>query len=80
MCGESLMEVSTTDNSYREWRDAVDRRLHRIYCITIEDAGFNEDYLINHWQSKEAPADFVEWFGNKYDLDPRPSLIQQLGK
>ncbi|MCU1283584.1 MAG: hypothetical protein JWM53_7130 [bacterium] len=42
------MEVSTTDNSYREWRDAVDRRLHQIYCITIEDAGFDEDYLINH--------------------------------
>jgi hypothetical protein len=54
------MEVSTTSNSYSEWRGAVDARLHQIFCITIEDAGFDEDYLIKHWQSKEAPADFVE--------------------
>ena len=74
------MEVSTASNSYREWRAAVDRRLHQVYCITIVDAGFDEDYLIKHWQSNEAPCDFVEWYGNKYDLDPRPSLIQQLSK
>jgi hypothetical protein len=70
------MEVSMTNNSYRDWRESVDRRLHQVYCITIEDAGFSEDYLINHWQSKNAPSDFVEWQGNKYDLDQRPSLIQ----
>jgi hypothetical protein len=70
------MEVSTTDKSYRDWRDAVDERLHRIYCITIGDAGIGEEYLIGHGQSKEAPFEFVEWFGNKYDLDPRPSLVQ----
>jgi hypothetical protein len=79
MCGENPMEVSTTNNSYREWRDAVDRRLSQVYCITIEDADFDEDYLINHWQSTEAPTEFVEWHGNKYDLGPRPSFIQQLG-
>jgi hypothetical protein len=72
------MEVSKKNDSYREWRDAVDRRLNHIYCITIEDAGFDEGYLTNHWRSKETPADFVEWFGNKYDLDPKSSLIQQL--
>jgi hypothetical protein len=70
------MEASTSDKSYRDWRDAVDRRLLQIYCITIEGAGFDEEYLTNHWQSKEAPFDFVEWFGNKYDLDPIPSLVR----
>ena len=40
------MVASTIGRSYRDWRDAVDRRLHRIYCITIEDAGFDEEYLI----------------------------------
>lgn len=75
--GESPMEVSTTDNSYRKWRDGVDQRLLQIYCITIEDAGFDEKYLINHWRSMEAPTDFVEWYGNKYDLDPRPSLVRR---
>jgi hypothetical protein len=65
------MNASTIDKSYRDWRDAVDKRLHQIYCITIEDAGIVEEYLIDHWQSNEAPLDFVEWFGNKFDLTPR---------
>jgi hypothetical protein len=72
------MKASTISKPYRDWRDAVDKRLHQIYCITIEDAGFDEEYLISHWQSNEAPFDFVEWFGNKYDLDPLPSPVRSL--
>jgi hypothetical protein len=72
------MEVSTIGKPYRDWHDAVDKRLYQIYCITIEDASFDEEYLIDHWQSNEAPFDFVEWFGNKYDLDPIPSLVPPL--
>jgi hypothetical protein len=68
------MEASPPTKSYRDWRDAVDMHLHRIYCITIEDAGFGEDYLMDHWQSNEAPVEFVEWFGNKYDLTPRSDI------
>jgi len=62
------MEVSTTNNSYREWRDAVDQRLHQAYCITIEDAGMDDEYLTHHWRSSKAPSDFVEWFAEKHDL------------
>jgi hypothetical protein len=65
------METSTTTKSYDHWRIAIDQRLYEIYCITIEDAGFDEEYLIAHWRSNEPPSDFVEWFGNKYDLDPK---------
>jgi hypothetical protein len=72
------METSTTTKSYRDWRIAVCQRLYEIYCITIEDAGFDEGYLTAHWQSNEQPAEFVEWFGNKYDLDPRKLLIPSL--
>ena len=68
--------TSTTDKPYRDWRDAVDRHLHQIYRITIEDTGVDEEYLIGHWQSNEAPFEFVEWFGNKYDLDPILSLTR----
>jgi hypothetical protein len=64
------MGSSTTDISYREWRTAVDERLAAIYCITIEDAGLDEGYLIEHWESDESAFEFVEWYGNKYDLDP----------
>jgi hypothetical protein len=69
------MGSSTTSKSYDDWRSAVDARLQRIYCITIEDAGFDEEYLIKHWQSSEAAFQFVEWFGNKYDLDPLTTFI-----
>jgi hypothetical protein len=67
---------STIDKSYRDWRVAVDRRLHQIYCITIADAGIDEGYLIDRWSSDQEPLDFVEWFGNKYDLSPIPSPIR----
>jgi hypothetical protein len=69
------MEVSTISKPFCDWRDAVDNRLHQRYCITIADAGLDEGYLIDHWQSNEAPNDFVEWFGNKYDLDPVATFI-----
>jgi hypothetical protein len=75
MLAESPMESSTTSISYRDWRSAVDKRLQRIYCISIEDAGFDEEYLIKHWQSDETALEFVEWYGNKYDLDPVSSFI-----
>ena len=68
------MKASISNRSYHDWRDAVYQRLLQIYCITIEDAGFDEEYLINHWQSNEAPFDFVEWFGNKHDLDPKSAV------
>ncbi|MEP6838263.1 MAG: hypothetical protein ABJA75_09435 [Bradyrhizobium sp.] len=64
------MESATARTPYIDWRNAVDERLQETYCITIEDAGFDEDYLIEHWQSNEAAFEFVEWYGNKYDLDP----------
>jgi hypothetical protein len=60
--------VSTIDKSYRDWRIAVDTRLHQIYCITITNAGIDGEYLIDRWSSDEEPSDFVEWFGKKYDL------------
>jgi hypothetical protein len=68
------MEASTRSQSYSDWRNAVDVRLHKIYCITIADAGLDEEYLVKHWQSNEPPSEFVEWFGNKYDLDPKSAF------
>lgn len=64
------MGSSTTNMPYADWRNAVDGHLSSIYCITIDDAGFDEEYLIKHWASGEPALEFVEWYGNKYDLDP----------
>jgi hypothetical protein len=61
--------------SYRDWRGAVDQLLQQTYCITLEDAGFDEEYLTSIWQSGEAPFEFLEWLGSKYALDPIPSLV-----
>ena len=72
---ENSLEPSTINKPYLDWRDAVDGRLHQIYYITVEDAGIYEECLVEHWQSNEAPLDFVEWFGNKYDLDPISSFF-----
>jgi len=57
--------------SFLEWRNAVDRRLQDIYITTIDDAGIEDERLTSHWEMKQSPWEFVEWFGNKYDLDPK---------
>ncbi|MDI1264927.1 MAG: hypothetical protein PS018_16875 [bacterium] len=64
------MEASTKRDSYDDWRNAVDKHLSEIYCITIEDAGLDEEYLVRYWQADEAALEFVDWYGDKYDLDP----------
>jgi hypothetical protein len=71
------MAISATDQSYRRWRDAVDEGLGKIYCITIADAGLDEEYLVSRWRADEEPSDFVRWLGNKYDLDPIPPFVQE---
>jgi hypothetical protein len=56
--------------SYSRWKTAVNKRLVAIYGITIVDSGVDDDYLTVHWEMKQSPYEFVEWFGTKYDLDP----------
>ena len=65
---------SWTDIGFDEWRRAVDRRLEEIYVITIDDAGIDDELLRAHWEGKEPPFEYVRWFGNKYDLDPKEPL------
>jgi hypothetical protein len=60
--------------SFAKWRGAVNRRLKDIYVITIDDAGIDDDRLLSHWQMKQSPYEFVAWFGNKYDLDPKSAF------
>jgi hypothetical protein len=75
--GEKTMAVNA---SFLEWCMAVDQKLNELYCITIEDAGLDEQHLSHHWKLNEAAADFVEWFGNKYDLDRRPLPLRVTGR
>ena len=56
--------------NFSKWRAVVNQRLKKVYVLTIDDAGIDDDRLKSHWRSKQAPYEFVEWFANKYDLDP----------
>ena len=59
------------DIGFAERREAVDSRLKDIYLITIDDAGIDDEFLTSHWEMKQSPYEFLEWFGSKYDLDPK---------
>jgi hypothetical protein len=63
-----------TNISFAEWRSTVNWRLKEIYVITINDAGTDDEFLTSHWEMKQSPNEFVEWFGIKYDLDPKSAV------
>jgi hypothetical protein len=67
-------EWAWTEISFSRWRDDADRRLNEIYLITISDAGIDDQFLRSHWEMKQSPHEFVEWFGNKHDLDPKSAV------
>lgn len=61
--------------SIEGWTKAVDKAMKERYAITLTDgAGVDGDDLARMYQgsqeSKESISDFVQWFGNRYDLDP----------
>jgi hypothetical protein len=67
-------EWAWTEISFAKWRAAVNRRLKNVYAITINDAGIDDEFLTSHWEMKQSPFEFVEWFGTKYDLDPKSAV------
>ena len=52
----------------------MDQRLEEIYVLTIDDAGIDDELLRAHWEENEPPFEFVIWYGNKYDLDPKEAF------
>ena len=50
------------------WVSTVDRLLERDWCIGTADAGLSDDDLVRYWRDGDAPAEFVAWFAEKYDL------------
>lgn len=41
------------------------------FCIDLSDAGAEREQIIHYWKSGRTPDDFVDWFGEKYDLITR---------
>lgn len=61
--------------SRQSWIVAVDRLLKRDWCISVNDAGLDDEDLTRHWRDGDAPEAFVAWFAEKYDLvrfEPAP--------
>jgi hypothetical protein len=40
----------------------------RDWCISINDAGLDDEDLTRHWRDGGTPEAFVAWFAEKYDL------------
>lgn len=53
------------------WVKEVDRILLEEFCIDLSAAGAHRDDVLRYWKFEESPADFVDWFGEKYDLITR---------
>lgn len=53
------------------WVKEVDRIMMEEFCIDLSDAGADEAQVIRYWKSDQSPDDFVDWFGEKYDLITR---------
>ena len=59
---------------YREYLNTVEKLLDKTYGITSNDV--NEKRIQAAHEDGDAPEDFVQWIGNKYDLTEIKPLEQ----
>ncbi len=50
----------------KEWLDAFDTEVKRLYCTSVADLGWDEIFL-GHWCDL-SPREAAEKLGEKYDL------------
>lgn len=53
---------------FDQWKWLVDQTLHLNFAIGIEDAGIDDSDLAKAYFHDLSPDEYVEWFGQKYDL------------
>lgn len=59
---------------FEAWRAETELLLVTDYCIDLEDAGFEEDYLRKFNTRGDTPREFVDWLGEKYGLTHRREI------
>ena len=52
----------------RNWKRRVNSLLKKKYSLDIELSGFSEEQIEGYYRPDLPPAEFVEWFAEKYDL------------
>lgn len=55
----------------QEFEQLVTEEMVRLFGISWEDAGGGHEPLEQAIAAGESPAEFVEWYGEKYDLISR---------
>ena len=53
------------------WVAEVDRIMLEEFCIDLSDAGADRADVLRYWKLDQRPDEFVDWFGEKYDLITR---------
>ena len=54
--------------TFSDWHRRTDALMLEGFALTTIDAGLDETELNRHYFSNADPAEFVRWFGEKYDL------------
>jgi hypothetical protein len=62
------MKQSTTLVDYEA---RVSRAMTELYDITWHDASGETELLAKAIEADRMPEEFVRWFGERYDLEPR---------
>ena len=52
-----------------QYREAVSAEMQRVYGISWQEASGDSESLEQAQVAGQSPADFVDWWGRKYDLN-----------
>lgn len=54
---------------FTDWLHRTNEIMVKNYSVTLADLGAHEDErLKSAWKEGETPLEYVEWFGEKYEL------------
>jgi hypothetical protein len=53
------------------WVKEVDRIMMEEFCLDLSGAGADRADVLRYWKFDLSPDEFVDWFGEKYDLITR---------
>ncbi len=54
----------------KQWSSTTDKIAVAKYGITPEDGGYDKDALRQQWAWGTTPEEFVDYWGEKFDLEP----------